>query len=109
MANGIMLLVFAMNGPLPAFWAAALAGGACIGLFELIWVGTLQDMVPGALLGRVASVDLVGSLGLVPIGMASAGLATSALGAQSVLLIGGIGMVVIPFLALLHPSIRRLD
>ncbi|MFN0146883.1 MAG: MFS transporter [Dehalococcoidia bacterium] len=109
MANGLMLLIFAANGPLPAFWGAALVGGGALGLFELIWVGTLQEMVPGHLLGRVASVDFVGSFGLVPVGVALAGLSTGALGAREVLVIGGAGMVLMPLLGLLHPAIRRLD
>ena len=109
MVNGGMLLVFAANGPLPAFWGAALVGGGALGVFELIWVGTLQELVPAHLLGRVASVDFVGSFGLVPIGVAVAGLATGTLGAQEVLLVGGVGMLLVPLLGLFHPAIRRLD
>lgn len=108
LTNGVMLLCFALPVPIPAFWLAAMAGGSAIVVFELIWINTLQEMVPGPLLGRVASIDYVGSFGLLPVGLLVAGLATDAFGARAVLLTCGLAMVALPAIGLLHPGIRRL-
>jgi hypothetical protein len=108
-ANGVMLIVFASGLPVPGLWVAALAGGACLTLFELVWVGSLQDLVPREFLGRVWSIDYVVSYGLLPVGVLLIGPATNAAGAAEVLLICGIVTVAIPLLGLFHPAIRGLD
>ncbi len=108
-ANGLMLLLFATDAALPVLWAAAFVGGAYLALFELIWVGTLQEMVPRERLGRVASFDYLGSFGLLPVGFIVAGVATDALGAQEVLLGCGAITTLLAVVGLAHPAIRRLD
>jgi len=44
------------------------------GTFQTIWVTLLHELVPNDQLGRVASIDLLGSFCLQPIGFAVAGL-----------------------------------
>jgi DHA3 family tetracycline resistance protein-like MFS transporter len=66
-------------------------------------------MVPGDMLGRVSSIDALGSFVLLPIGLALAGWGTDRLGAPTVFLIGGLGIILIVLLALSHPAIRDLD
>ncbi len=66
-------------------------------------------MVPRDLLGRVSSIDLLGSFVLLPIGYGLAGWATDLLGAPMVFLIGGAASVVLALLGLAHPAIRNLD
>ena len=107
--NGVMLLVFAANGPIGLWWAAAFVGGAGLIVFELIWIGTLQEMVSGEKLGRVAAIDYVGSFGLLPVGLIVAGILTPSLGARETLVLAGTAMCLLPLLALLSPAIRRLD
>ena len=109
MMNGLMLLIFASSLPLGFLLLAALAGGACLTLFELVWVGTLQEMVPGDMLGRVASVDYVFSFGLLPLGLMAVGVLGEAIGPRDLLTICGLLTMLIPTLGLLHPAIRRLD
>ena len=106
--NGLMLLCFAIPAPIPLFWVAALLGGSALVLFELIWINTLQEMVPRHLLGRVAGIDYVGSFGLLPVGLLVAGVATDAFGARGVLVVCGILTAALPAMGLLHPRIRRL-
>ncbi len=107
--NGVMLLVFAADGPIGLWWAAAFVGGAGLIVFELIWIGTLQEMVSGEKLGRVAAIDYVGSFGLLPVGLIVAGVLTPSLGARETLVLAGTAMCLLPLLALLSPAIRRLD
>jgi DHA3 family tetracycline resistance protein-like MFS transporter len=86
-----------------------LIGGCSTSVFALIWTHTLQEMVPGGMLGRVYSINALGSFVLLPIGFARAGWATELLGAPIVFLIGGIGVIVLVLLGLSHPAIRNLD
>jgi DHA3 family tetracycline resistance protein-like MFS transporter len=108
-ASGLM--VFALGLPIGLFGAAiaALIFGLSLAAFGLIWTNTLQEMVPRDLLGRVSSIDLLGSFVLLPLGYGLAGWATDLLGAPSVFLIGGGASVVLALLGLAHPTIRNLD
>jgi hypothetical protein len=69
----IDLLVMLIGLPvlLVVILAASLAIGVCNTTLSLAWVSSLQEMVPGNLLGRVSSVDYLGSyLFLLPGNMA---------------------------------------
>jgi DHA3 family tetracycline resistance protein-like MFS transporter len=107
--TGVSLLPFALKLPVPVLVAAMFIGGMSTSVFALIWTHTLQEMVPGNMLGRVYSIDALGSFVLLPIGFALAGWATDLLGAPTVFLIGSMGVVVLVLLGLSHPAIRNLD
>ena len=107
--NGAALLPFAFKLPIPVLVGSMFIGGICTSVFALIWTHTLQEMVPGEMLGRVYSIDALGSFVLLPIGFALAGWGTDLLGAPAVFLIGGIGVIVLVLLGLTHPSVRNLD
>jgi DHA3 family tetracycline resistance protein-like MFS transporter len=77
--------------------------------FNLIWIHMVQELVPGELLGRVTSVDYLGSFGLLPIGYALSGWAIDAFGVQAVLVAGGGLTALVTLVGMLHPAIRRLD
>jgi hypothetical protein len=51
----------------------------------------------------------MGSMGLLPIGLALAGWATQQLGPPAVFIIGGLFSAATCLLALAHPAIRGLD
>jgi DHA3 family tetracycline resistance protein-like MFS transporter len=104
-----LLGVFGLLPPLWVLIVAALVNGAALEIGHLIWINTMQEMVPNEQLGRVASIDAVGSFGLLPIGLAAAGWATNRLGAPFVFILGGGFTALISLLALAHPAIRRLD
>jgi DHA3 family tetracycline resistance protein-like MFS transporter len=81
----------------------------CIGHFR--WSGlthTLLEMVPGEMLGRVYSIDALGSFVLLPIGFSLSGWATDLFGAPTVFLVGGFGTMAMALLSLFHPAIRNL-
>jgi DHA3 family tetracycline resistance protein-like MFS transporter len=83
--------------------------GLCVATFGLIWTNTLQEMVPREQLGRVSSIDMLGSFVLLPIGYGLTGWVTDLVGAPMVFVLGGaIGAGLIA-LGLLHPAIRGLD
>jgi DHA3 family tetracycline resistance protein-like MFS transporter len=107
--TGVVLLPFAFKLPVPILIAAMFIGGFSASIFSLIWTHTLQEMVPGDMLGRVTSIDALGSFVLLPIGFALVGWSTDRLGAPTVFLMGGIGIILIVLLALFHPAVRNLD
>ncbi len=109
LAGGLMTMTLGLPIGLWGVALASFAGGAAITLFGLIWTNTLQELVPRERLGRVISIDMLGSFVLLPVGYGVAGWATDQLGAPLVFIIGGLSTVVMLSLALLHPAIRGLD
>jgi len=106
---GAILLPFAWKLAIPVLIACMFVHGVCFAVGGLIWTHSLQEMVPPKLLGRVSSIDALGSFVLLPIGFAVAGWATELLGAPMVFLIGGFGTMLLAVLPLFHPAIRNLD
>ena len=104
-----MLASFGLGLPLAVLMAAAVINGAALEAGNLAWVNLLQEQVPAEKLGRVSSIDLLGSSVLIPVGFAVAGWATDRFGAPLVFLMGGGLTAMVALLALLHPAIRRLD
>ncbi len=107
--SGSTLFPFAFKLPIPILAVSAFISGISISVFSLVWTHTLQEMVPAKLLGRVYSIDALGSFVLLPIGFSLSGWATDAFGATNVFLVGGIGTIVLILLGLMHPAIRNLD
>ena len=86
---------------------AAFLVGFGINVMQIIWVTLLYELVPSNKLGRVSSVDLLGSLGLLPIGYVLAGWLGDRVGPAAVFLLGGIVMVLLNLLPMLLRDIRR--
>jgi MFS family permease len=107
--TGVALLPFAFKLPIPILVVSMFISGLSTSVFALIWTHTLQEMVPGKMLGRVYSIDALGSFVLLPIGFSLSGWATELFGAPTVFLIGGAGTMALAILGLLHPAIRKLD
>lgn len=89
--------------------AAILVCGAGLATLNLVWANTLQELVPAELLGRVSSIDALGSYALLPVGYGLAGLAADRLGAAPVFVLGGAVSVALIALGLLHPGVRGVD
>ena len=109
LVTGSALLPFAFKLPVSVLIASMFISGMSTSVFALIWTHTLQEMVPGNMLGRVYSIDALGSFVLLPIGFALAGWGTDLLGAPMVFLIGGIGVILLVLLGISHSDIRNLD
>jgi MFS family permease len=109
LVNGLILLMFGLKFPIPALVFGMFVYGFSFNVFGLIWNNTLQEMVPNEKLGRVYSIDALGSFILLPIGFALAGWGTDLVGAPTVFLIGGAGTILMILIGLSHPAIRNLD
>jgi hypothetical protein len=106
---GLMIFLFGLSLPLAILLLAALLNGAALEMAGLAWTNILQACVPGEKLGRVASIDMLGSSVLLPIGYGVAGWATAALGPAAVCALGGSGTLICALAALANPQIRCLD
>ena len=58
--------VFGFSFPLWALIIAALINGAALEVGGLTWTNILQELVPEEKLGRVSSIDTLGSFVLLP-------------------------------------------
>jgi MFS family permease len=106
---GAMLALYGLHLPLWMLIVAALINGIALEFSSLAWINLLQEKIPNEKLGRVSSIDQMGSLILMPVGLAVAGWATGLLGPAPVFLIGGSLTVLFAIAALTHPAIRNLD
>ena len=106
---GIMVTVLGLPIPTVGFLAESFVIGACNTILGLVWVNTLQERVPRHLLGRVTSIDYLGSYILLPLGYAAGGWAIELAGPATVFIVGGVIETLLIALGLLHPEIRALD
>jgi MFS family permease len=87
---------FALIRPLPLVGVMAAAGifGTAVVLGNALWETALQQEVQPNRLARVASIDYLLSIGLMPAGQALAGPLTAALGEHATLVVAGLLMCV---------------
>jgi MFS family permease len=107
--SAAMFTTFGLTRGLPGLVVAAAAGGVALAACNLLWINTMQELVPRHLLGRVSSIDFVGSYIFLPVGYGVAGWVTDLLGAPMVFILGGGATMILVALGLLHPAVRRLD
>ncbi|WP_232534154.1 MFS transporter [Plantactinospora sp. KBS50] len=81
------VLAYVWPGILAAVMAGGLVGYAGLSFFGVAWETTLQDQVPRAALGRVASWDQLASFLAMPVGNALAGPLSDAYGVDPVLVV----------------------
>ncbi|MGZ9769818.1 Tetracycline resistance determinant tetV [Bacillus cereus] len=95
-------------------WAPALIGlmaieGFGMMIFGLIWETSLQELVPEEAFGRVASLDMLGSFALLPLGYVVVGWLATVIGGEITIITLAILVLVTIGVALCVPSIRRFD
>jgi len=88
---------------------AALVIGACETALGLAWTSALQDHVPADRLGRVYSLDALGSYLLIPVGYLVAGIASDSLGPGPVFVAGGLVSAIVLAAAFSLRQVRSLD
>lgn len=101
---GALLLALATSSSLVVIGAAATTAGFGLELFTLYWVTALQREVPRALLARVVALDWLGSLALLPVGLALAGPVAEAVGSGPLLVTGAVVWVLAIAAAALVPG-----
>lgn len=89
--------------------ALAFAVGACLATFGLAWTVAIQELVPAHVLGRVSSIDALGSWALIPFGLALCGFAADVLGPSTTYLSFGVISALVIAAGLLNRSVRELD
>jgi MFS family permease len=105
---GVAILTMGAFPALTVLIMMAVLFGFCLECFGVVWITLLQERVPSHLLGRVSSVDTLGSFSVIPIGLALAGMAVSAIGPDWTFIVGGAIVALMPLLGLLSRSIRNL-
>ena len=85
-----------------------LIAGISIGPWEAYWSSSIQREIPQELQGRVFSVDYMGTVGLMPLGMALVGPVTKAFGERQFLIGAIIFHLVVCGLVLLVPGVKDL-
>ena len=87
--------------------AVAAVVGAAIGYTNVSFITWVQLRIPRQLMGRVMSFLMFGSLALVPISIAIAGVLVE-VSLDGVMLIAGLGMAALSFVTLLSARVRRM-
>lgn len=106
---GLGLGMFGVSVPIYVLVICALLNGAALEIVNLVWTNLLQEMVPPEKMGRVSSVDMLGSFVLLPVGFALTGWLVDTIGVTAVFISSGVITTIVCALALLHPVIRKLD
>jgi len=117
--TGIVMYGFAALGGLAMFLlateqlgaivASAIVWGVSLVGFGVLWETALQRHVPRELMGRVSSVDWFGSIALGPLGPLMAAALVATIGPAPLFVAAGIVNLLGCAVALLVPSIRRLE
>jgi len=89
--------------------AIAFVAEAALTAAVLVWNTLVQRAVPGALLGRVRSLDAFAAFALTPVMMAIMGPAADAFGVRAVLAVSGIAAMAITVLVFLLPGMRETE
>ena len=82
--------------------------GSSLTVFGVVWETAVQTLVPEEVLGRVFSLDMLGSFALLPLGFVVTGSLAERFGASSLILIYGLVTVILALVGLLVPAVRRL-
>jgi MFS family permease len=100
----------ALARPLPLYLvaAAALVGVCTLSLANALWQTTLQSRIPAARLSRVSAYDWLGSFVFTPVGYATAGPLSDAIGVRATLLGSAAVLASSALVVLLLPDVRSL-
>jgi MFS family permease len=111
--SNIGIITFGLPLPKLVEPLAACIGSALVGfglsVFGVIWITILQTLVPNEKLGRVFSIDALGSYCLLPVGYLLAGTLTDRIGPAQVFILGGVFDLVLISLALGVREIRQME
>ncbi|MBE5105190.1 MFS transporter [Bacillus thuringiensis] len=95
-------------------WAPGLIGlmaieGFGMMVFGLIWETSLQELVPEEAFGRVASLDMLGSFALLPLGYVVVGWLANVIGGEVTILMLALLVIFTIAIAVSVPSIRKFN
>ena len=103
------LALAGLGGASTTIVAAALTAvaGLALGYVNLLGITWIQRRIPQALMGRVMSLLITGSVGLVPVSMFLAGIAIQ-VSVDATMIGAGVGMAALAFAAALTPAVRNI-
>ena len=101
-------LVLAFPSSKALIFLSYLVAGFSVGPWEAFWSTQVQREVPTEFQGRVFSLDYMGSIGLMPLGMALAGPLANLLGERPLLIGVSIFHLVICAVVLLVPGVKEM-
>jgi MFS family permease len=101
-------LVLAFPAPKWLIFLAYFAAGFSVGPWEAFWATQVQREVPAEYQGRVFSIDYMGSVGLMPLGMALAGPMVSLFGERELLIGIAVFHLFICAITLLVPGVKEM-
>ncbi len=104
---GVSLIGLPFVSSTPVAAALIALSGFTLGFGNLHGITWTQSRIPPELMGRVMSVMIMGSVGLVPVSMLLAGAIVS-VSLDGMLIAAGIGMGVLCAFSLLSPAVRNL-
>lgn len=106
----IGLLILAVASVRSAYFAVPLilSMGLIEGLVNTTFFSIVQLVVPNEVLGRVLSIDEVGSYAAVPLGQVAGGILTGSFGVISTYTVAGVGVLVTGIATLLLKDVRSL-
>jgi MFS family permease len=107
--GGLALLGMAFTDSLPLLMLFSAVEGGCMMIFGLVWEGSLQELVPEEAFGRVVSLDIFGSIALMPLGYLATGFLADAFGGLNVIMVEGVMVALFSAGMLLIPAIRKFD
>ncbi len=101
-------LVLAFPNSKALIFGAYFIAGFSVGPWEAFWSTQVQREVPAEYQGRVFAIDLMGSLGLMPLGMALAGPMVNIFGERQLLIGVAIFHIAICAIVLLVPGVKEM-
>ena len=101
-------LVLAFPAPTELIYFAYFAAGFSIGPWEAFWATQVQREVPAEYQGRVFAIDYMGSLGLMPLGMALAGPMVNVFGERELLIGVAVFHLLICAVVLFVPGVKQM-
>ncbi|HHT7190016.1 TPA: MFS transporter [Bacillus cereus] len=107
--SGMALLIMPFVSWAPGLIALMAIEGFGMMIFGLIWETSLQELVPEEAFGRVASLDMLGSFALLPLGYVVVGWLANVIGGEVTIITLAILVITTIGIALSVPSIRRFD
>ncbi len=107
--SGLGFGMMAISGSMLLLTACMAVSGAGLMLFGLVWEGSLQELVPEEAYGRVSSLDMFGSYGLLPLGYLLTGWVSQSIGGVDTIMVEAVFIVAMSLLSLGVAGIRKFD
>jgi MFS family permease len=103
---GLQLLALLLGLPVYVLGATVLATGFGYAVFGVLWISALQRSFSDELLGRVLSVEMLGTFALAPVGLAVTPFAIDAMGTKLVLVAAIVMLVASTVVPLFQREVR---